>query len=196
MRELIAILRGVKPDEVVAIGNALIKSGITKIEVPLNSPQPMDSIQRLLNEFGDTALIGAGTVLQTSDVDALSEIGAHMIVSPNANPEVIRATKSHGLLSYPGVFTPTEAFSAIDAGADALKLFPASLLGLDGFKAIKAVLPGDTRFYPVGGVAAPQFRQWLDAGATGFGIGSALYKPGDSPAVVEARALEMVDAIE
>ena len=195
MLEIIAILRGVKPNEVLDIGEQLIKAGIKKIEVPLNSPEPYLSIESLIAEFGNVATIGAGTVLHSSEVEKLASIGVEMIVSPNCDVEVIQATKALGLQSYPGVFTPSECLNAVQAGADALKLFPASLMGIDGFNAIKVVLPSDTQFYPVGGVGPEDFSSWLDAGVTGFGLGSAIYKSGDSAEDVKLRAEKIVLAL-
>ncbi len=151
-RPLIAILRGVTPDAVGGIGAALIDAGIDRIEVPLNSPEPLESIRILAGRFGDRAEIGAGTVLTVAEVAAVAAAGGRMIVSPNADPDVIRATRAAGLASYPGVFTATEAFAALKAGASALKLFPASLMGTDGFRALAAVLPRDVPVYAVGGV--------------------------------------------
>ncbi len=195
MLELIAILRGIKPSEVIDVSEALIRTGITKIEVPMNSPDALDSVAALVKTFPKDVLIGAGTVLEVHQVKALADIGAHMVISPNCNPDVICATKKLGMYSFPGVFTPTECITALQAGADALKLFPASLLGVSGFNAIKAVLPEKTKFYPVGGVGPTSFSEWLAAGVTGFGIGSAIYKPGDSANEVEVKAREIVAAL-
>ena len=195
-REIIAILRGITPAEAVPVADALVDAGITRIEVPLNSPNPFDSIGKMLDAHGDTAMIGAGTVLDVRDVERLHEMGAHMVVSPDANAAVIVATKQAGMLSYPGVLTPTECFAALQAGADGLKLFPASHLGVSGLKAIGAVLPQGTRTYAVGGVGAADFADWLGAGITGFGIGSALYKPGLPVDEGATRAAEMVAAYD
>jgi 2-dehydro-3-deoxyphosphogalactonate aldolase len=196
MRELVAILRGVKPDESVSIAGNLIEAGIGMIEVPLNSPDPFDSIERLVRQFGDQAKVGAGTVISANEVRRLSEIGATLVVSPDTNPEVIRATKACEMISMPGVFTPTEAFAALRAGADAIKIFPSFALGFDGFKAMKAVLPPQTVCYAVGGVDSSNFSQWVSAGIDGFGIGSALFKPGDSAQTVKAVAIEMVASFD
>ncbi len=193
-REIIAILRGLTPPEAEPVAKALIAAGITKIEVPLNSPDPFDSIRRIVDLAGDSALIGAGTVLDPVQVVQLAQIGAGMIVSPDCNARVISATKAAGLRSYPGVFTATEAFTALRHGADGLKFFPAFKLGVDGFSALKAVLPADTATYAVGGVGPEDFGAWLDAGVTGFGIGSGLYKPGRSAAEIAARAADLVMA--
>ncbi|WP_299611535.1 2-dehydro-3-deoxy-6-phosphogalactonate aldolase [uncultured Tateyamaria sp.] len=194
--EIIAILRGITPDEAVPVADALVDAGITRIEVPLNSPDPFDSIGKMLEAHGDNAMIGAGTVLDVRDVERLHQMGAHMVVSPDANASVIVATKQAGMLSFPGVMTPTECFAALHAGADGLKLFPASLLGVDGLKAIGAVLPQGTKTYAVGGVGPANFAEWFAAGITGFGIGSALYKPGMSVADVASRAADMVAAYD
>ncbi|WP_299772152.1 2-dehydro-3-deoxy-6-phosphogalactonate aldolase [uncultured Tateyamaria sp.] len=195
-REIIAILRGVTPDEALPIADALVAAGITRIEVPLNSPDPFDSIGKMLEAHGDHAMIGAGTVLDVQSVERLHEMGAHMVVSPDANASVIVATKQAGMMSFPGVMTPTECFAALHAGADGLKLFPASLLGLEGLKAIGAVLPKGTKTYAVGGVGPDNFADWFAAGITGFGIGSAVFKPGMSVADVASRAVDMVAAYD
>lgn len=196
MREIIAILRGVTPPEAAAMAEALIAAGITRIEVPLNSPRPFDSIAAMVTVAGDAAQIGAGTVLDPADVNRLARIGARLVVSPDCNARVIAATKAAGLLSYPGVFTATEAFAALRNGADGLKFFPASLLTLDGFTALKAVLPREAATYAVGGVGAADFAAWRRAGVTGFGIGSALYTPGRDVVDVAARAADLVAAWE
>ncbi|WP_420326971.1 2-dehydro-3-deoxy-6-phosphogalactonate aldolase [Mameliella sp.] len=195
-RELIAILRGLTPDEAAPVTEALIDAGITKIEVPLNSPDPFESIRRMIAHAGDKALIGAGTVLDPVEVGQLAALGAGMVVSPDCNPRVIAAAKSAGLLSYPGVFTATEAFTALRNGADGLKFFPAFKLGLDGFSALKAVLPTEAATYAVGGVGPEDFIDWQKAGITGFGIGSSLYKPGRTAADVKTRAAELVAAYD
>ncbi len=195
-RPLIAILRGVTPDEAVPICAALIDAGITKIEVPLNSPTPFESIKRMVDAHGNDALIGAGTVLSTDDVGRVAQVGGKLIVSPNCDQRVIVATKNAGMQSWPGVMTPTECFEALKWGANGLKIFPASLLGPDGIKAIRAVLPPGTQVYAVGGAGADNFAEWMAASADGFGIGSALYKPGLSVAEVTARAKDMVAAYD
>ena len=192
MPELIAILRGITTDESLEIVESLVEAGITKIEVPLNSPSPFKTIEHIQKAYGDDALIGAGTVLSISEVNELDRIGARLIVSPNCNSDVIRRSKELGMFSYPGVYTATECFSALDAGADGLKFFPASTLGIDGLKALKAVLPTNTPTYAVGGVDLPDFEKWLSAGITGFGIGSSIYKPGRSASEVYAIASNMV----
>ena len=191
-RNIIAILRGIRPEEVLAVADALIGEGITKIEVPLNSPDAIASVAALAERFGDVAVIGAGTVLTPADVDSVVAAGGQLIVSPDANPAVIARTKALGLLSYPGVMTPTECFAALRAGADGLKLFPGSLIGPAGLKALRAVLPEGTEVLAVGGAGPGNFAEWFAAGASGFGIGTALYRPGDGAGEVAARAREIV----
>ncbi|SIS76497.1 2-keto-3-deoxy-phosphogalactonate aldolase [Roseivivax lentus] len=193
-REIIAILRGITFDEAVPVTEALIAAGITRIEVPLNSPDAWASIAAMIAVAGNEAIIGAGTVLDPGDVLRLARMGAGMIVSPDCNPRVIVATKKAGLLSFPGVFTATEAFTALRNGADGLKLFPAFKLGPDGMRALSAVLPAGTECYAVGGVGSADFAEWRAAGVTGFGIGTALYQPGISPRDVAARAADLVAA--
>ncbi|UWS00947.1 2-dehydro-3-deoxy-6-phosphogalactonate aldolase [Phaeobacter inhibens] len=195
-RNIIAILRGLRPEEARAMTDALIAAGITKIEVPLNSPHPYDSIAAMLDQAKGRATVGAGTVLNTVAVAQLSAMGAQMVVSPDCNPDVIRAAKAAGMLSYPGVFTASECFSALRAGADGLKFFPAFKLGLDGFSALKAVLPADAETYAVGGVGPADFADWQRAGITGFGIGSSLYKPGRTIEDVARLAAETVAAYD
>lgn len=195
-RNLIAILRGVTPDEATAIGTALIEAGIDRIEVPLNSPDPLTSIGRLATAFGDRALIGAGTVLTLEDVSAVADCGGKLIVSPNADPDVIAETKRLGLASFPGVFTASECFAALKAGADGLKIFPAFQMGSKGLKALRDVLPKTTQVYAVGGVGAADFAEWRGAGADGFGIGGALYQPGATADEVSVKAKELVAAYD
>ena len=195
-RNLIAILRGITPPEAEAHAGALIAAGITVIEVPLNSPDPWDSIARLIARFGTTARIGAGTVLTTAQVERLAAMGAALVVSPNADPAVIAATRAAGMDSWPGVMTPTEAFAALAAGATGLKLFPASLVGPAGLSALRAVLPPEAPVYAVGGADASNFAEWRAAGAAGFGIGSALYRPGQTPERTTAAAAGIVAAYD
>lgn len=193
-RAIIAILRGITPPEAEAHAEALVDAGITTIEVPLNSPDAWDSIARLIGRFGDRARIGAGTVLTVGQVDLLAGMGAHLVVSPNADPAVIRATRAAGMDSWPGVMTPTEAFAALAAGATGLKLFPASLIGPAGLAAIRAVLPPEVPVYAVGGAGAANFAEWRLAGADGFGIGTALYRPGQTVDRTRAAAADIVAA--
>lgn len=193
---LIAILRGLRPEEALDIGRVLIGEGITTIEVPLNSPAPLESIAALASQFSDVALIGAGTVLTVDQVDEVADVGGKLIVSPNCDRDVIEHTKARGLQSWPGVFTPTEAFAALDAGADGLKLFPGSMAGPSGMAALRAVLPQGTQVYAVGGAGSENFETWIKASANGFGIGSALYKPGLTATEVGVRAKALVQAYQ
>lgn len=189
---LIAIIRGVTPDEAEAIGEAILEAGIRIIEVPLNSPEPLASIERLAARLGDQALIGGGTVLRWSEVREVRDAGGRLIVSPNTDPDVIaEAARSH-LVSCPGYFTPSEAFAAIKAGANGLKLFPAEAASPPVIKAQRAVLPRDLPLIVVGGVQPDNMQPWIDAGADGFGLGSGLYKPGQSAAETNEKALAYV----
>ena len=192
---LIAILRGVKPDEVLGIGQALVDAGISIIEVPLNSPSPFFSIEKLAQKIGNSALIGAGTVLKPNQVLAVQNAGGKLIVSPNTNDAVIKCAKDLGLTSVPGFATATEAFTALDAGADGLKLFPAGAQGANTIGALKAVLPADVPMFAVGGVNHDNIDGFLKAGADGFGLGSNLYKPGDTAKMVAEKAKHYVSSI-
>lgn len=185
---LVAILRGLRPEDAEATGAALIDAGFRAIEVPLNSPDPFTSIARLVQRFGNRAVIGAGTVLTVGDVERLAETGAKLMVSPNTDPAVIVAAKAAGLYALPGFFTATEAFAALHAGADGLKLFPAETTTPAHVKALKAVLPPDVPVFAVGGVTPETMTPWIDAGAQGFGLGSALFKPGMAPGAVGDKA--------
>lgn len=193
---LVAIIRGVTPGEAVAVGEALAEGGIRIIEVPLNSPEPLVSIERLAKRFGDDIIIGAGTVLGAADVARVAEAGGRLVVSPNVNPGVIRATVEAGMVSTPGVFTPSEAFAALDSGAHALKLFPAEAASPAAVKALRAVLPEAVRLLVVGGITAESMAPWLASGANGFGLGGGLYKPGQSAADTLDKARAFVAAVK
>lgn len=192
---LIAILRGVRPDEVVAIGEELVTAGFTLIEVPMNSPDPLDSVARLVAALGDRAMIGAGTVLTVDQVAAMRDAGGRMVISPNTNSDVISASAAAGLVSLPGIATPSEALAALDAGATALKLFPAEAASPVVLKAMRAILPSELRILPVGGIVPEGMAPWRQAGAAGFGLGSALYKPGMAAGEVGANARAFVAAL-
>lgn len=193
-RGLVAILRGVKPDEIAAIADALVEAGIPAIEIPLNSPDPFVSIEAMVKCHGDTTLIGAGTVLDVASVDRLADAGGRLLVSPNVNAAVLARAAHYSMVTMPGVFTPTEALAALDSGASALKFFPASVLGAAGIAAIRAVLPGDCVVGAVGGVSENDFAAYLEKGADVFGLGSSLYKPGMSAKEVGVRATNAVAA--
>ncbi|MCV6548630.1 MAG: 2-dehydro-3-deoxy-6-phosphogalactonate aldolase [Cohaesibacter sp.] len=195
-REIIAILRGIEPKDSLEAARLLIEAGITKIEVPLNSPDALKSIDIMASNFGTTALIGAGTVLSPQDVANVKQVGGKLIVSPDCNAKVIVASKEAGLQSWPGVMTPTEAFLAIRSGADGLKLFPGNLIGPQGLRAFRAVVPLSTPVYAVGGAGPNNFADWLQAGADGFGIGTALYTPGLAMQELATKAKQVVDAYD
>ena len=192
---LVAILRGLPPTDAEAVGSALVDAGLRIIEVPLNSPDPFRSIELLARRFGDIALIGAGTVMTEADVARVATAGGRLIVTPHADPALARAAKAAGLFAIPGFFTPAEAFALLAAGADALKLFPAEAGSPAMLKALRAVLPAGTPLIPVGGVDAATIPGWQAAGAAGYGIGSAIYKPGDDPATVTAKAAALLLAL-
>jgi 2-dehydro-3-deoxyphosphogalactonate aldolase len=191
---LVAILRGVTPEEVVAIGRSLVDAGFAIIEVPLNSPRPLESVRLLSDAFGDLALVGAGTVMSAEQVRQVADAGGRLIVMPHGDPVVVRAAKAMGLACVPGVATPTEGFAALANGADALKLFPAELLTPSVLKAMCSVFPPGTRFLPVGGITPDTMTEYVAAGASGFGLGSALYKRGDDESRVAANARAFVAA--
>jgi 2-dehydro-3-deoxyphosphogalactonate aldolase len=193
---LVAIIRGVTPEDAEATARAIFDAGIRIIEVPLNSPQPFDSIKIIADAVGDRTLIGAGTVLNTDNVKRVQHVGGRLIVAPNTDAEVIRATVSAGMVSSPGYFTPSEAFAAIEAGAHALKLFPAEAASPNAVKAQKAVLPKDVPLIVVGGVNGDNIGGWLDCGADGFGLGSGLYKPGQDAEETHRKAKAFVAAVK
>lgn len=192
---LVAILRGIKPEEAEAVGEALIEAGWRIIEVPLNSPEPLKSIELLQKRFGDQALIGAGTVLTPAQVADVAATGAKVIISPNANVEVIKASRARDMISLPGVATPTEAFAAIEAGASGIKAFPAEAIPPYVIKAWKAVLPKHIPVFAVGGVTPDNMTDYIKAGAAGFGIGSSLYKPGDEVVSIADKARQFITAM-
>jgi 2-dehydro-3-deoxyphosphogalactonate aldolase len=191
---LVAILRGLEPERAAEVGEVLVESGFDIIEVPLNSPDPLTSIATLAKLLGDRALIGAGTVLTEAQVDALADIGAGLVVSPNCNPAVIRRTAARGMVSLPGVLTPTEMFAALEAGATGLKIFPAEMISPAIIKAVRAVLRPQVPVYAVGGINTANMGEYLAAGATGFGIGGSLFRPGKAIAEIATDARAMVEA--
>jgi len=193
---LVAILRGITPDEILEIGEVLYDAGFRILEVPLNSPDALESISRLVNVYHEKMLIGAGTVLSTEDVTNVQNAGGRLIVSPNCNPDVIKQTKHIGLISVPAFITPSEGFAAIQAGADALKLFPAEAASPPVLKAMKAVLPGDIPILPVGGIGVHNIKDYKDAGASGFGLGGNLYKPGKTLSAIRQDAYDLTQSIK
>jgi 2-dehydro-3-deoxyphosphogalactonate aldolase len=195
-RGLVAILRGVKPDEIAAIGDGLVDAGFEAIEIPLNSPDPFRSIEILAKRVPAGVLAGAGTVLSAADVIRLHDVGGRLLVTPNVDPDVIHKSVELGMVSMPGVFTATEALLAIKSGASALKFFPASALGPSGVNAIRAILPKDAVIGAVGGVADADFSAWMAIGVSTFGLGSSLYKPGASADDVAAKARRAVAAYD
>lgn len=192
---LVAILRGVRPEEAVSITAALAAEGIAIVEVPLNSPRPLQSIAALVRAFGDSLLIGAGTVTTEAEVAEVANAGGRLLVTPHADPRLVTAAKARGMLAVPGFFTPAEAFSLLAAGADGLKLFPAEAASPAVLRALRAVLPAGTTLLPVGGMDAAALPAWRASGAAGFGIGSALYRPGDDAAAVTAKARALMAAL-
>lgn len=189
---LVAILRGVAPDEVVDIAAALEAHGIRIVEVPMNSPEPIESVRRLVQRFGARMLIGAGTVMSPETVDEIDAYGGRLVVTPHAAGDVVRAAKRHGMIACPGIATPTEAFAMLEAGADAIKLFPAEGSNPAALRGLRAVLPPGALVLPVGGIDAGNMGPWLAAGAAGFGIGSAIYKPGDTADRVATKAAALI----
>lgn len=195
-RPLVAILRGVKPEETADIVGVLIEGGMTAIEIPLNSPDPFRSIEIAVRKAPAGILVGAGTVLTVDDVERLHQVGGGLMVSPNVDVDVIARARAHGMVTMPGVFTPTEALLAAKAGASSLKFFPASVLGAAGITAIRAVLPPDVMIAAVGGVSDKNFADYVKAGILAFGMGSSLYKPGMTAAEVAVRAKATIDAYD
>ena len=191
---LIAILRGVRSEEVLDIAEGIVDAGFSAIEVPLNSPDPLDSITALVENCGDTMEIGAGTVLTVDQVHECQQAGARIIVAPDTDRDVITTALELGLTPYPGAATPTEAFAAVKAGATNVKLFPSSSVGISGMKAWREVLPSGTELFPVGGVGADNAAEWRKAGAAGLGLGSSLYRRGDRPDDVRTRAQAIASA--
>jgi 2-dehydro-3-deoxyphosphogalactonate aldolase len=192
---IIAILRGVKPDEAESICSALENAGIAIVEVPLNSPDPFASIGILSRVFGNRMLVGAGTVTAVEQVHQVKDAGGRLIVTPHADPAIVRKAKAQGMIALPGFFTPAEAFSLLHAGADAIKMFPSEVLGIPMFTALKAVLPANTIVIPVGGISAGTIAPWMAAGALGFGAASSIYKPGDDATRVAGKAAALIAAV-
>jgi 2-dehydro-3-deoxyphosphogalactonate aldolase len=195
-RPLIAILRGITPLEAESVSDVLIEAGIKIIEVPLNSPRPFETIERMVKFHGDKGIFGAGTVLKEIEVSMVADAGGRIIVSPNSNPLIIKKTKELNMLSFPGVFTASECFEALDAGADGLKFFPASLLKPENFKALSSVLPDDIISVAVGGIEEIKFPFWMEVNITGFGLGSNLYKPGMLLDDLQVKAEKIVKAYD
>ena len=195
-RNIIAILRGLTPEEAEPVCEALLEAGLTTIEIPLNSPRPLQSIEALAKRFGSQAVIGAGTVLTAREVCDVANAGGRIIVSPSFDAEVVAETRALKLASWPGVLTPSECFAALKAGADGLKIFPCSVVGPAGIKAMRAVLPEQTAIYAVGGAGPANFGEWFRAGVTGFGVGTALYQPENSLAQLRKAAIEIVRAYD
>lgn len=195
-RSLVAIIRGIKPEEVEPILSVLVEEGFEAIEIPLNSPQPWTSIKSAVELFGNKALIGAGTMLSVDDVKQLADLGGRIMVSPNTDPEVIRAAASAGLYSMPGCFTASEALLALKSGASALKFFPAGALGPSGISAIKAILPSDAVIGAVGGVSENNFADYAKVGVSTFGLGTSLYRPGDNAETVRQNARNNIAAYD
>jgi 2-dehydro-3-deoxyphosphogalactonate aldolase len=195
LASIVAILRGVTPERAVAVGCVIFEAGISAIEVPLNSPQPFDSIAKLSSALGASCLCGAGTVLDPADVRRAHDAGARLIVAPNTNGDVIAAAAERRMIAMPGFATATEAFVGIDAGAAHLKLFPAASYGAGHLKALKAVLPKHVGIYAVGGVGADDVERWISAGAAGFGFGSELFKPDYTDTDIAARAKRLVESV-
>jgi 2-dehydro-3-deoxyphosphogalactonate aldolase len=192
---IIAILRGVKPDEAESICSALENVGIAIVEVPLNSPDPFATIPILSRVFGSRILVGAGTVTTVAQVHQVKDAGGRLIVTPHADSALVKEAKAHGMIAIPGFFTPTEAFSLLQVGADAIKMFPSEVLGIPMFAALKAVLPANTVVIPVGGISAGTIVPWMTAGAIGFGAASSIYKPGDDAIIATAKASALLAAV-
>ncbi len=192
---IVAILRGIKPEEAEPICTTLHEAGIVIVEVPLNSPNPRSSIATLSRVFGDRMLIGAGTLTDPKQVREVASAGGRLIVTPHADTAIVRAAKTANLFAIPGFFNPTEAFALLQAGADAIKLFPSEVLGIPMLKALQAVLPENTIVVPVGGIDAENIAPWMAMGALGVGVGSSLYKPGDTATAVGAKAKVLMDAV-